>query len=63
MTNSEQRPDFKDKLLKGFELMYERLLEYKIQKKSVLVIMQKDQIIKADSKKLKRKLKAQQTRS
>lgn len=63
MINSAQSPDFKDKILKGFELMYERLLEYKIQKKSVLVIMQKDQIIKADPKKLKRKLKAQHMRS
>lgn len=46
MTSKEKQIEFKDKLLKGLEKMYADLIEYKRQKKSVLVVMEGDKIVK-----------------
>jgi hypothetical protein len=37
---------FRDKIIKGLELAYQRLIEYKKQKNSYLVIMKGDKIVK-----------------
>lgn len=46
MTSKEKQIEFKDKLLKGLEKMYADLIEFKRKKKSVLVIMEGDKIVK-----------------
>ena len=42
----DEQKEFKDKIVKGLELVYERLIEYKKYKKSELVVMQGDKIVK-----------------
>ncbi len=46
MTTKDKQIELKDKILKGLEKVYEKLLEYKKDKKSELVIMQGDEIVK-----------------
>jgi hypothetical protein len=46
MTSVEKQLELKDKILAGLEIVYERLIEYKKQKNSVLVIMKDDKIVK-----------------
>lgn len=46
MTTNEKQLELRDKLLHGLEIMYAKLLEFKRQKNSVLVVMQGDKIVK-----------------
>jgi hypothetical protein len=46
MTTKDKQIELKDKVLKGLEKVYEKLIEFKKDKKSVLVIMQGDKIVK-----------------
>ncbi len=46
MTTVESQIELKDKILVGLEKAYEKLIEYKKYKKSVLVIMQGDKIVR-----------------
>ncbi len=46
MTTNEKQLELRDKLLHGLEIMYAKLIEYKRQKNSVLVVMQGDKIVK-----------------
>jgi hypothetical protein len=46
MTSVEKQLELKDKILAGLEIVYERLIEYKKQKNSVLVIMKDNKIVK-----------------
>lgn len=45
MTADERHEELKKKILFGLELTYKRLIEYKKQKKSVLVVMRGDEIV------------------
>ena len=46
MTKKEKQIEMKEKLTKGFEKVYEKLIEFKKEKKSELVIMQGNKIVK-----------------
>ncbi len=46
MTKRNKQIELKDKIVKGLEKVYERLIEFKKEKKSELVIMKGDQIVK-----------------
>lgn len=46
MTTIEKQLELKRKILLGLEKAYERLLEFKKQKNSELVVMQGDKIVK-----------------
>ncbi|HMP93879.1 MAG TPA: hypothetical protein PKD90_13445 [Phnomibacter sp.] len=46
MTTIEKHKDFKDKVLLGLDKAYEKLLEFKKQKNSKLVIMKDNKIVK-----------------
>ncbi len=46
MTNKEKQIELKDKIVKGLEKVYERLIEFKKEKNSELVIMQDGKIVK-----------------
>lgn len=46
MTTKDKQIELKDKVLKGLEKVYEKLLEFKKEKKSKLVIMKGDKIVK-----------------
>ena len=46
MTNKEKQIELKEKFTKGLDKVYEKLIEYKKEKKSELVIMQGDKIVK-----------------
>ncbi len=46
MTKKEKQIELKEKLTKGFEKVYEKLIEFKKEKKSELVIMQGNKIVK-----------------
>ncbi|MCX8473708.1 MAG: hypothetical protein ORN85_08670 [Sediminibacterium sp.] len=48
MTTYEEQIELKDKILKGLELTYQRLLEFKKQKNSVLVIKKNGKIVKVN---------------
>lgn len=50
MTERDKQIELKDKIEKGLELVYERLIEFKKMKKSKLVIMEGDKIVKIDPK-------------
>lgn len=50
MTQKDKQIELKDKIVKGLEKVYERLIEYKKSKKSELVIMQGDKIVKIKPK-------------
>lgn len=41
----EEQVILKDKILAGFDLVYQRLIEYKKLKKSVLVVMEEGKIV------------------
>lgn len=46
MTTKEKQLELTHKIIQGLEKAYERLLEYKKQKNSELVIMKGDKIVK-----------------
>lgn len=46
MTPAEKQIEFRNKLLAGLDLAYKRLLEYKKYKKTELVVMQGDKIVR-----------------
>lgn len=46
MTNKDKQIELKEKIEKGLEKVYERLIEYKKLKNSKLVIMQDGKIVK-----------------
>ncbi len=46
MTTKEKLLELRDKILKGLELTYAKLLEFKKEKKSVLVVMEGEKIVK-----------------
>jgi len=46
MTTIEIQEDEKNKILKGLEKVYEKLLEFKKMKKTELVIIQNNKIVK-----------------
>jgi len=46
MSNRDKQLELKDKIVKGLEKVYERLIEFKKEKKSELVIMKGEKIIK-----------------
>lgn len=50
MTNKERQIELRDKILKGLELVYERLIEYKKQKNSELVVMRGKKIVEIKPK-------------
>ena len=50
MTKRNKQIELKDKIVKGLEKVYERLIEFKKEKKSDLVIMKGDQIVKVKPK-------------
>ena len=45
MTRFEEKQEEKKKILKGLELAYQRLLEYKKAKNSVLVVLRDNKIV------------------
>ena len=50
MTKKEKQIELKDKIVKGLEKVYERLIEFKKEKNSELVIMQDGKIVKIKPK-------------
>jgi hypothetical protein len=46
MTTVEKQIELKDKILIGLEKVYEKLIEFKKQKNSVLVIIKDNKIVK-----------------
>ncbi len=46
MTQKDKQIELKEKIVKGLEIVYERLIEFKKAKNSELVIMQGDKIVK-----------------
>jgi hypothetical protein len=46
MTTVKEQNELRDKILLGLEIVYERLIEFKRQKKSELVVMQDNKIVK-----------------
>jgi hypothetical protein len=46
MTTIEEQTAMKNKILLGLEKVYEKLIEFKKQKKSVLVVLQNNKIVK-----------------
>ena len=46
MTKKDKQIELKDKIVKGLEKVYDRLIEFKKQKNSELVIMQDGKIVK-----------------
>ncbi len=46
MSNRDKQNELKNKIVAGLEKVYERLIEFKKEKKSELVIMQDDKIVK-----------------
>ncbi len=46
MTKIERQKEEKNKILKGLEKVYEKLIEFKRQKNSELVILKDNQIVK-----------------
>lgn len=48
MSNEEKHLEFINKFQKGLELTYERLLEFKKQKKSKLVIWKDNKVVKVN---------------
>lgn len=53
MTTLEAQIEEKNKILKGLEKVYEKLLEYKTYKNSELVILQNNKIVKLKPHQLK----------
>ena len=46
MTTIENQIEEKNKILKGLEIVYQKLLEFKKQKNSVLVVLRDNKIVK-----------------
>ncbi len=46
MTKKDKQSEFRDKLVLGLEKVYEKLLIYKKEKNSVLVVMKEGKIVK-----------------
>ena len=46
MTTSEKQKELYDKILLGLEKVYEKLIEFKKQKNTDLVVMKNDKIVK-----------------
>lgn len=46
MNKRDKQIELKDKIVNGLEKVYEKLIEFKKEKKSELVIMQGDKIVK-----------------
>jgi hypothetical protein len=46
MTTKDKQIELKDKIVIGLEKVYEKLIEYKKEKKSVLVVMRDNKIVK-----------------
>lgn len=46
MTKKDKQIELKEKIVKGLEKVYERLIEFKKSKNSELVIMRGDKIVK-----------------
>ncbi len=46
MTRKEKQIELRDKIILGLEKVYEKLIEFKKEKKSELVIMQGDKIVR-----------------
>ena len=46
MTTIEIQKEEKNKILKGLEIVYERLIEFKKSKNSVLVVLRNNKIVK-----------------
>jgi hypothetical protein len=46
MTQKDKQVELKEKIVKGLEKVYERLIEFKKTQKSELVVMQGDKIVK-----------------
>lgn len=46
MTQKDKQVELKNKIVKGLEKVYERLIEFKKSKKSELVVMQEGKIVK-----------------
>jgi hypothetical protein len=44
--NLEKQPELRDKILAGLEIAYERMLEFKRQKNSEVVVMREGKIIR-----------------
>ncbi|MGB0427428.1 MAG: hypothetical protein ACPGEC_00700 [Flavobacteriales bacterium] len=47
---NQKDKDFRDKIVKGLEIAYERLIEFKKYKKSELVVMRGDKIVRIKPK-------------
>jgi len=45
MTTRDKQIELRDKIVNGLEKVYERLIEFKKEKKSELVVMQGDKIV------------------
>lgn len=50
MTQKDKQIELKDKIVKGLEKVYERLIEFKKTKNSELVIMKDNKIVKIKPK-------------
>ncbi len=46
MTKKDKQIELKEKIVKGLEVVYERLIKFKKEKNSELVIMQEGKIVK-----------------
>jgi hypothetical protein len=46
MTTVKEQIELRNKILKGLELTYERLIEFKKQKNSVLVVLKDNKIVR-----------------
>jgi hypothetical protein len=46
MTTVKEQIELRNKIVKGLELAYERMIEYKKQKNSVLVVIRDNKIVK-----------------
>ncbi|WP_189702568.1 hypothetical protein [Subsaximicrobium wynnwilliamsii] len=50
MTTKDKQIEFKDKILKGLDKVYDRLIEFKKEKNSELVLMRGTKIVKIKPK-------------
>ena len=50
MTKKDKQIELKDKIVKGLEKVYDRLIEFKKEKNSELVVMQDGKIVKIKPK-------------
>ncbi len=50
MTKKDKQIELKEKIIKGLEVVYEKLIKFKKEKNSELVIMQEEKIVKIKPK-------------